>query len=169
MRIWIDADACPGPVKDILFRAAERLRIESILVANHCLKIPRSPFIKTVQVKKGFNGADILIIDSLAPGDLVITADIPLAAEVVAASATALNPRGTLYTEETIQEHLARRNFMDELRSTGALTGGPSSLSKVHLQAFANQLDRYLTRHAQPGCNKPNPGNTPLPAKNLIF
>ena len=148
MRIWIDADACPGPVKDILFRAAERRQVESILVANHCLKIPRSPFIKAVQVKAGFNVADARIIDSLAPGDLVITADIPLAAEAVAASATALNPRGTLYTPETIQEHLARRDFMDELRSTGAITGGPSPLSKVHLQAFANQLDRYLTRHA---------------------
>lgn len=148
MRIWIDADACPGPVKEILFRAADRVRVESILVANHCLKIPRSPFISAVQVKSGFNVADALIIDSLAPGDLVITADIPLAAEVVAAAATALNPRGTLYTPDTIQEHLARRDFMDELRSTGAITGGPSILSKVHLQAFANQLDRYLTRHA---------------------
>ncbi len=148
MRIWIDADACPGPIKDILFRAAERMRIESILVANHYLKVPRSPFIKTIQVTAGFNVADTRIVDSLAPGDLVITADIPLAAEVVAASATALNPRGTLYTPETIQEHLARRDFMDELRSTGTITGGPSSLSKVHLQAFANQLDRFLTRHA---------------------
>ena len=148
MRIWIDADACPGPVKEILFRAADRVRVESILVANHYLKIPRSPFVKAVQVRAGFNVADALIIDSLAPGDLVITADIPLAAEVVAAAATALNPRGTLYTPDTIQEHLARRDFMDELRSTGAITGGPSVLNKVHLQAFANQLDRYLTRHA---------------------
>ncbi|OGQ99603.1 MAG: hypothetical protein A2505_10785 [Deltaproteobacteria bacterium RIFOXYD12_FULL_55_16] len=156
MRIWIDADACPGPVKEILFRAAERMRVESILVANHGLKIPRSPFIKAVQVQAGFNVADAKIIASLAPGDLVITADIPLAAEVVAASATALNPRGTLYTPDTIQEHLARRNFMDELRSTGAITGGPSTLSKVHLQAFANQLDSYLTRHATPaGQNTP--------------
>jgi uncharacterized protein len=148
MRIWIDADSCPGPIKEILFRASERMRTESILVANHCLKVPRSPFIKVMLVKAGFNVADARIVDSLSPGDLVITADIPLAAEVVAAAATALNPRGTLYTEETIQEHLARRNLMDELRSTGAITGGPSSLSKVHLQAFANQLDRYLTRHA---------------------
>jgi uncharacterized protein YaiI (UPF0178 family) len=148
MRIWIDADACPGPVKEILFRAADRMRVESVLVANHCLKVPRSPFIKTIQVKPGFNVADARIIDDVEPGDLVITADIPLAAEVVAASATALNPRGTLYTEESIQEHLARRNFMDEMRSAGAITGGPPALSKVHLQAFANQLDRYLTRHA---------------------
>ncbi|EKD35063.1 MAG: hypothetical protein ACD_75C02072G0002 [uncultured bacterium] len=148
MRIWIDADACPGPVKEILFRAADRMRVESVLVANHCLKVPRSPFIKTVQVKPGFNVADARIIDDVEPGDLVITADIPLAAEVVAASATALNPRGTLYTEESIQEHLARRNFMDEMRSAGAITGGPPALSKVHLQAFANQLDRYLTRYA---------------------
>ena len=148
MRIWIDADACPGPIKEILFRAADRMRVESVLVANHCLKVPRSPFIKTVQVKPGFNVADARIIDDVEPGDLVITADIPLAAEVVAASATALNPRGTLYTEESIQEHLARRNFMDEMRSAGAITGGPPALSKVHLQAFANQLDRYLTRYA---------------------
>jgi uncharacterized protein YaiI (UPF0178 family) len=148
MRIWIDADACPGPIKEILFRAAERMRIESILVANRNLKIPRSSFIKTVQVKGGFNVADARIIDSVEPGDLVITADVPLAAEVVAASATALNPRGTLYTPDTIQEHLARRDFMDEMRSAGAVTGGPSALNKVHLQAFANQLDRYLTRHA---------------------
>ncbi|MBU1404072.1 MAG: YaiI/YqxD family protein [Proteobacteria bacterium] len=148
MRIWIDADACPVPVKEILFRAADRMRVESVLVANHCLKVPRSPFIKTVQVKPGFNVADARIIDDVEPGDLVITADIPLAAEVVAASATALNPRGTLYTAESIQEHLARRNFMDEMRSAGAITGGPPALSKVHLQAFANQLDRYLTRYA---------------------
>lgn len=148
MRIWIDADACPGPIKEILFRAADRMRVESILVANHCLKVPRSPFIKTMQVKTGFNVADARIIDSVAPGDLVVTADIPLAAEVVAAAATALNPRGTLYTPDTIQEHLARRDFMEELRSTGAITGGPAALSKAHLQLFANQLDRYLTRHA---------------------
>lgn len=158
MRIWIDADACPSPIKDILFRAADRMRVESILVANHYLKIPRSPFIKTVQVKAGFNVADARIIDSVQPGDLVITADIPLAAEVVAASATALNPRGTLYTPDTIQEHLARRDFMDEMRSTGAITGGPSALNKVHVQAFANQLDRYLTRHAGSGLSDQNPG-----------
>jgi len=158
MRIWIDADACPGPIKEILFRAADRMRVESILVANHILKIPRSPFITVVQVKAGFNVADARIIDSVQPGDLVITADIPLAAEVVAASATALNPRGTLYTPDTIQEHLAHRDFMDEMRSTGAITGGPSPLNKAHVQAFANQLDRYLTRHAGSGPAEQKPG-----------
>jgi uncharacterized protein YaiI (UPF0178 family) len=147
MRIWVDADACPGAVKEILFRAADRLEVETVLVANQFLRVPPSPFVSSVQVAGGFDVADNEIVARMEAGDLVITADIPLAADVVGAGGSALNPRGTLYTAENIREHLARRNFMDELRSNGAITGGPASLGKSDVQAFANQLDRYLTRH----------------------
>lgn len=146
MRIWVDADACPGVVKEILFRAADRLEVETILVANQFLRVPASRYVSSVQVAGGFDVADNEIVARMEPGDLVITADIPLAAEVVACGGTALNPRGSLYTAENIKEHLARRNFMDELRSTGSITGGPASLGKTDVQAFANQLDKHLTR-----------------------
>jgi uncharacterized protein YaiI (UPF0178 family) len=149
MRIWVDADACPGAVKEILYRAAERLEVETTLVANQYLRVPASRYISSVQVPGGFDVADNEIVARMAPGDLVITADIPLAAEVVNAGGAAINPRGTLYNAENISEHLARRNFMDELRSTGSITGGPAALGKTDVQAFANQLDKYLTRHIQ--------------------
>jgi uncharacterized protein YaiI (UPF0178 family) len=144
MVIWVDADACPGPIKEILFRAAERARVRTVLVANHALRVPKSAFIKAQQVERGFDVADARILAGLAPGDLVVTADVPLAAQVVAAAAFALNPRGTLYTSDNVTEHLARRDFLDQLRSSGEITRGPPALSKTDIQAFANGLDRFL-------------------------
>lgn len=147
MRIWVDADACPKPIKEILYRAAERLRTPMTLVANKLLRPPPSKYIKAVVVPAGFDGADNRIVEQLQPGDLVITADIPLAALVIGKGGHALNPRGELYTEETIRERLSMRNFMSELRETGIEVGGPSSLNQSDRQAFANQLDRFLTCH----------------------
>ncbi len=152
MQIWVDADACPNPVKEILFRAADRRQVETTLVANHQIRVPPSRYLKSLQVPSGFDEADDAIVARAGPGDLVITADIPLAGQVVDAGGTALNPRGTLYTSENIKDHLARRDLMDELRSTGAIVGGPATLSKTDVQEFANQLDRFLTRAAnEPG------------------
>ena len=152
MRIWVDADACPNPVKEILFRAADRRQVETTLVANQQIRVPPSRYVKSLQVPSGFDEADDAIVARVRPGDLVITADIPLAGQVVDAGGTALNPRGTLYTSENIKDHLARRDLMDELRSTGAISGGPATLSKTDVQEFANQLDRILTRAAsKPG------------------
>lgn len=148
MQIWIDADACPVVIKEILFRAAERRQILLMLVANQPLSIPRSRFIKSMQVAGGFDVADNAIVQQMRPGDLVITADIPLAAQVVARGGHALNPRGELYTIENIQERLALRNFMGELRNSGVATGGPAPLTLSDRQAFANRLDRFLTQHA---------------------
>jgi uncharacterized protein len=147
--VWVDADACPAPIKEILFRAAERVKVETVLVANHALRVPKSPFVKAVQVERGFDVADARIMSKLAAGDLVVTADVPLAAQVVAAKAFALNPRGTLYTPDNVKEHLARRDFMETLRSTGEITRGPAALSKTDLQAFANGLDRFLQQNAR--------------------
>lgn len=148
MQIWIDADACPVVIKEILFRAAERRQIVLTLVANQPLSIPRSRFIKSMQVAGGFDVADNAIVQQMRPGDLVITADIPLAAQVVAGGGHALNPRGELYTTENIQERLALRNFMGELRNSGVATGGPAPLTLSDRQAFANRLDRFLTQYA---------------------
>ncbi len=147
MIVWVDADACPGPIKEILFRAAERVQIETVFVANHALRVPKSQFVKTLQVGAGFDVADARIVSGLKPGDLVITADVPLAAQVVGAKGFALNPRGTLYTANNVQDHLARRNFMESLRSAGELTRGPPALNRTDIQAFANELDKFLTRH----------------------
>ncbi len=144
MTIWVDADACPGAIKDILYRAAERVRVRLVLVANRPLRVPRSPYIRALRVGAGFDVADRHIADQLAAGDLVITADVPLAAEVVARGALALNPRGELYDEESIGEALAVRNLMDELRSGGVETGGPASFSSSDRHAFAAELDRLL-------------------------
>ncbi|GAA5126643.1 YaiI/YqxD family protein [Alloalcanivorax gelatiniphagus] len=144
--IWVDADACPAVIRDVLFRAANRLGVTTTLVANHHIRIPRSPHIRFTQVASGFDKADDHIADQVNAGDLVITGDIPLAARVVENGGTALNPRGTLYDAESIREHLGRRDFMEELRSTGMQTGGPSSLSKSDVQTFANALDRFLAR-----------------------
>lgn len=146
MRIWVDADACPNVIKDILYRAAERAGVELTLVANQPLATPRSRFIRSKQVAGGFDVADNWIVEAVQAGDLVITADIPLAAAVVDKNALALNPRGELYTEENVRERLNLRDMMDELRSTGVVTGGPPSISKRDRQAFANQLDRLLAR-----------------------
>ena len=145
-KIWVDGDACPKNVKEILFRAAERVSIELFLVANQFVPVPKSPLLRSIQVPSGIDVADNYIVEHVSPGDLVVTADIPLAALVVRKNAVALNPRGTLYDEENISTHLARRNFMDELRSTGAVTGGPDAFSKVDQQTFANALDRWLAK-----------------------
>lgn len=149
MRIWVDADACPNAIKDILYRAAERVAVELTLVANQPLRTPPSRYIRTMQVSSGFDVADNRIAELATQGDVVVTADIPLAAAVVEKGALALNPRGALYTEENIRERLAMRNLMDELRSTGEVTGGPPALGKKERQAFANQLDRLLARRDQ--------------------
>ena len=144
LQIWIDADACPNVIKDILFRAAERRQLTLILVANRLIATPPSQFIKAVQVADGFDVADSYIVQQCQANDLVITADIPLAAEVVAKQAYALNPRGELYTRENIKEHLAMRDFMTELRDTGQASGGLSAFGQRDKQAFANALDRFL-------------------------
>ena len=147
MQIWVDADACPGVIKDILFRAAERAKIPLTLVANRPLHTPPSRYINAIQVPAGFDVADNKIAQQLENGDLVITADIPLAAAVIDRGGHALNPRGEFYTPDTIRERLNLRDFMDTLRSSGVDTGGPASLSQSDRQAFANQLDRFLARH----------------------
>lgn len=149
MNIWVDADACPRVIKEILFRAAKRLKVTLTLVANQAMQTPPSPYIKTIHVTAGFDVADDEIVGLIEEGDLVITADIPLAAEVIKKDGYALNPRGELYTEETIHDRLAMRNLMDELRSGGDILGGPSSFSQKDSQAFANQLDRFLTKHGK--------------------
>lgn len=148
MQIWVDADACPGVVKEILFRAANRVQIRVTLVANQVLRTPPSPFINTIRVGAGFDVADKRIAAEVHAGDLVITADIPLAAEVIGKEAYALNPRGEFYTRENIGERLALRDFMDTLRGSGVNTGGPAALNQGDRQAFANQLDRFLRQHA---------------------
>lgn len=149
MKIWVDADACPGVIKEILFRAAERTGTELCLVANHPVPVPPSRLIKFIQVPHGFDVADDKIVKQLAPGDLIITSDIPLAAQVIEKGALALNPRGELYTVENVRARLNMRDFMDTLRSTGINTGGPAAISKSDRQAFANNLDRLLTQQAR--------------------
>jgi len=146
VRIWVDADACPQVIKEILFRAAERAQVLTTLVANTPLRIPTSPFIKSVRVAPGFNVADHWIVQQVQPGDLVITADIQLAAEVIPRGAHALDPRGDLYSEDNVRERLAVRNLMQELRSTGDILGGPAPFEQSNRQLFANHLDRLLTR-----------------------
>lgn len=146
LTILVDADACPNVIKEILYRAVHRLKIKMILVANQPLIIPKSTFIKSVVVGAGFNVADQYIIDIAAAGDLIITADIPLAAEVIKKGAFALNPRGELYTQDNIKERLSMRNLLDEIRGTGQLTGGPAPLSNKDNQKFANALDRFLAK-----------------------
>ena len=144
MNVWVDADACPKVIKQVLFKASERLQISTTLVANQYIPTPPSKVIKSLQVAQGFDVADNAIVDAVAQGDLVITADIPLAAEVVAKGATALNPRGTVYTKENVRDYLQRRNRAEELRATGMISGGPAALDKKDVQAFANALDRTL-------------------------
>lgn len=151
MKIWVDADACPVVIKDILFKAAKRTGMQLTLVANHPLRIPREAGIQFVQVAAGCDVADNEIVKRLAVGDLVITADIPLAAQVVEKGGHALNPRGELYTTENIRERLNVRDFMDTLRSNGIDTGGPPTISQRDRQTFANNLDRLLTRWGRDG------------------
>jgi uncharacterized protein YaiI (UPF0178 family) len=151
MQVWVDADACPVAIREILFRAAERRQIMLTLVANQPIRTPASRFINSVQVAAGFDVADNEIVRRCASGDLVITSDIPLAAEVLDKGAHALNPRGERYSPETIRDRLNMRDFMETLRASGVQTGGPPAMSKSDRQAFANSLDRFLTRHARPG------------------
>ncbi len=150
MQIWVDADACPKVIKDILFRAAEREQIMLTLVANSPLRTPPSRFVRATVVAGGFDVADRRIVELLQPGDLVITADIPLAADAIDKGAQALSPRGELYSADNIQERLSMRHFMQDLRHSGVNTGGPAALSQADRQAFANQLDRLLTRRRGP-------------------
>ena len=150
MKIWVDADACPGVIRDIICRAAERTRVEAAFVATQSLRLPRSRFIKMVQVPRGFDVADHEIVSRVAAGDLVITADIPLAAEVIEQGAHALSPRGEAYSPETIRGKLNMRDFMDTLRASGVQTGGPPPLGQRERQDVATALDRTLARHAQP-------------------
>ncbi|OQW69631.1 MAG: DUF188 domain-containing protein [Proteobacteria bacterium ST_bin12] len=147
MKIWVDADACPVVIKEILYRAAIRTGIETILVANAWLRVPPSPHIRAVQVDKGFDVADNYIVQAVEVSDLVITADIPLAAQVVGKGAHALNPRGEMYTSANIAERLAMRDMMDELRSQGAEIGGPAAFNQADRQKFAAELDRFMARH----------------------
>ena len=147
MQIWVDADACPGEIKELLYRAAQRTQVKLTLVANQSLRTPRSEFIDTVLVPDGMNVADRRIVELIAPGDLVVTADIPLAADVVAKGAEAIDPRGELYTDANIGQRLAVRNMLDQLRGGGQIGGGPPSFGPKDRQAFANQLDRWLVKH----------------------
>jgi len=150
LQIWVDADACPVAVKDILYRAAERLELSLTLVANQGLRVPASRFIRTVQVGAGADVADREIVRLLTAGDLVVTGDIPLAAEVLKKGGHALNPRGEFYTDDNIAQQLTMRAFLEELRGGGVDTGGPAPYSHSDRQHFANQLDRHLRRH---GCH----------------
>lgn len=145
-QIWVDADACPKVIKEILYRAADRVGMPVTLVANQPLQVPRSRHIRAIQVAAGFDVADSHIVQQAKAGDLVVTADIPLAAEVIAHGCLALNPRGELYTEDNIRQRLNMRDFMDTLRSSGIDTGGPASFSHADRQSFANQLDRLLAK-----------------------
>lgn len=146
MKIWVDADACPRVIKEILYRAAQRRKVDVVLVANAPLAVPRSPHVRSVTVPQGFDVADKAITEWAQPGDLVVTADIPLAAAVVEKGVQALNPRGELYTRDNVRQHLSMRNFMDSLRGAGVQTGGPDAFSQRDRQSFANQLDSLLAR-----------------------
>lgn len=147
MEILVDADACPGAIKEILYKAVKRTGVAATLVANSTIRIPPSALITMVRVSAGPDVADDEIIKRMKPGDLVITADIPLAARVIDKGGHALNPRGKLYTSEDIGTYLSMRDFMDVLRQSGVDTGGPAALSKQDRNSFANELDRFLTRH----------------------
>jgi len=149
MKIWVDADACPVVIKEILFRAAERTGVQMTLVANQPMRIPSLRNITLLQVSSGFDVADNEIVKRTSPGDLVITSDIPLAAEVIEEGGYALNPRGELYTTDSIRARLNMRDFMDTMRASGIHTGGPPTLSQSDRQAFANNLDRLLTKHVK--------------------
>ncbi len=148
-QIWVDADACPVAIKEILFRAAEREQIPVTLVANQWLRTPPSRLIRSIQVPAGLDVADNEIVQNVSADDLVVTQDIPLAALVIEKGGLAIHPRGELYTAETIAQRLGMRNFMEELRGAGIDTGGPAAFHARDKQAFANQLDRWLTQRRQ--------------------
>lgn len=159
MQILVDADACPAVVKEMLYRAAQRVEVCVTLVANQYMRTPPSRFIKSIQVPAGFDAADDRIVELVTAGDLVITADIPLASAALDKGAHVLDPRGSWFTRENIQERLTMREVMDQLRASGIDTGGPSPYSAQDSKAFAGQLDRFLARHAPPkaasGPNEP--------------
>ncbi|AWK81780.1 TPA: YaiI/YqxD family protein [Photobacterium damselae] len=147
MKIWVDADACPNVVKEILFRVANRVGVQVTLVANQFIRVPASAHIRSIQVEAGFDVADNYIVQQVEAGDLVITADIPLADEVITKNGHALNPRGEMYTKETIKQRLQMRDFMETLRSSGIQTGGPAPLSQADRQNFANKLDSFIAKN----------------------
>ncbi|MGS4880962.1 YaiI/YqxD family protein [Photobacterium damselae] len=147
MKIWVDADACPNVVKEILFRVANRVGVQVTLVANQFIRVPASVHIRSIQVEAGFDVADNYIVQQVEAGDLVITADIPLADEVITKNGHALNPRGEMYTKETIKQRLQMRDFMETLRSSGIQTGGPAPLSQADRQNFANKLDSFIAKN----------------------
>lgn len=146
MQIWVDADACPNVIKEILFRVANRVGVAVTLVANHYVRVPPSPHIKSIQVESGFDVADNYIVQQAEVGDLVITADIPLADELITKGAHALNPRGEMYTKDTIKQRLQMRDFMETMRSSGIQTGGPAPLNQSDRQNFANKLDSFVAK-----------------------
>lgn len=147
MKIWVDADACPVVMREILFKAAERVKLPLILVANQPIRVPKSEWISAIQVLSGFDVADNEIVQRVEAGDLVITSDIPLASEVIDKGGLALNSRGELYTADTVKARLNIRDFMETMRSSGVHTGGPAALSQADRREFSNQLDRILTRY----------------------
>ncbi|MGK0445062.1 MAG: hypothetical protein ACJA1U_002002 [Bermanella sp.] len=147
MKIWVDADACPVVIKDILFKAANRTQIQTTLLANHHMSVLKSPFIQFVQVNQGFDEADNEIVARCEAGDLVITSDIPLAAEIIEKGGQALSPRGELFSKENIKSLLGMRDFMDTMRSSGEHTGGPAPMNQNDRQQFANQLDKIINRY----------------------
>jgi uncharacterized protein YaiI (UPF0178 family) len=149
-QVWVDADACPVAIKDILFRAADRAKVAVTLVANQWLRTPPSPWIRSLQVAGGYDVADTEIVERVRAGDLVVTQDIPLAARALEKGAVAVNPRGDLYTPENMAERLSMRNFMDELRGSGVQTGGPAAFHARDRQAFANRLDHWIAQRARP-------------------
>ena len=150
-QIWVDADACPAVIRDILFRAADRAQVAVTLVANQWIRTPSLPHVRALQVPGGFDAADALIVERAQPGDLVVTQDIPLAAQVIAKGAAAVNPRGEPFTPDNIAQCLSMRNFMEELRGAGVQTGGPAAFHARDRQAFANQLDRWLAQRRRGG------------------
>ena len=146
LTIWVDADACPNLIKNVLFRLADKRQIQVVLVSNHFVKVPNSNYVSSKQVSQGFDEADNEIVASMSPRDIVVTGDLPLANEVVEKKGLAINPRGTVYSEENIKSHLSRRDLMEDLRESGMVSGGPSVLNKKHVQEFSNSLDRVVTK-----------------------
>ena len=144
--IWVDADACPNLIKNVIFRLADNRQVDVVLVSNHYVKTPNSRFVSAKQVGKGFDEADNEIIALMSGGDLVVTGDLPLANDVIQKRGFAINPRGTVYDEENIKSHLSRRDLMEDLRDSGVVSGGPSALNKKNVQEFANAIDRLVTK-----------------------
>ena len=145
-KIWVDADACPNLIKNVIFRVADNRQVDVVLVSNHYVKTPNSRFVSAKQVGKGFDEADNEIIALMSGGDLVVTGDLPLANDVIQKRGFAINPRGTVYDEENIKSHLSRRDLMEDLRDSGVVSGGPSALNKKNVQEFANAIDRLVTK-----------------------